>query len=384
MIAFPDLIAIIGIAVGCALAVGLVGLGLLYLARYRSLRLQLCIIVLVAIASVIIGILAVARSMYLSGHDLTVVFYVAGASGIISLALATALGVWLTRNARNLVRLTRSLGDGNRLEPEPTKARAYEFAEVARELAETSRRLAQSKDEVAALDAARRELIAWISHDLRTPLAGLRVMAEALEDGLADDPQRFHRQMRSQVDHISDMVDDLFELAKIESGALKLTLEPVRLYDLVSDAVAELSPFATSRSIRLVESPGPDLVVLGDDRELARVIGNLVMNAIEHSPIGSSVTIAISADGPDQAMLSVSDTGGGIPEADLSRVFETGWRASSSRTPEPIWGASTNAGFGLAIANGIVAAHNGTISVRNQTDGCRFDVLLPQHTLSVS
>jgi signal transduction histidine kinase len=232
---------------------------------------------------------------------------------------------------------------------------------------------------VAAIDESRREVVAWISHDLRTPLAGLRAMAEALEDGLAEDPLRFHRQMRSQVDHLSAMVDDLFELSKLQSGTLRLSLEPVRVYDLVSDAVAELSPVAQVHSITLVERPGPDVLVLGDDRRLARVIGNLLVNAIQHAPEGSSVTIGTETDETGRVVLSVADRGGGIPEEDLGRVFEAGWRASVSRTPEPLWGSTAGAGLGLAIAQGIVRAHCGEISVRNEADGCRFDVSLPQH-----
>jgi signal transduction histidine kinase len=381
VIAFGDLVSIVAIALGCAAAVGLVGLVALMSVRRRSLLLQVCVIVLTVVASTVAGFIAVANAMYLSAHDLTVVFYVAAAAGLISLALAIGLGLWLTGSARRLVALTSALSEGTTLDTGDARGWASEFRSVADQLADTSRRLAESRAEVAAIDESRRELVAWISHDLRTPLAGLRAMAEALEDGLADDPVRFHRQMRSQVDHLSAMVDDLFELSRIQSGTLRLSLEPVRVYDLVSDAVAELSPLAQARSITLVERPGPDVLVLGDDRRLARVIGNLLVNAIQHGPEGSSVTIGTRTDGTGRVVLSVTDSGGGIPEEDLGRVFEAGWRASVSRTPEPLWGTSGGAGLGLAIAQGIVQAHRGEISVRNEADGCRFDVSLPQHEL---
>lgn len=379
MIAFNDLVSIVAIALGCAAAVGLVGLIVLLSLRRRSLLLQVCVIVLAVVASTVMGFIAVANAMYLSEHDLTVVFYVAGAAGLISLALAIGLGLLLTASARRLVGLTRALSDGTTLDAADARGWASEFRSVAEQLADTSRRLAESRAEVAAIDESRREVVAWISHDLRTPLAGLRAMAEALEDGLAEDPLRFHRQMRSQVDHLSAMVDDLFELSKLQSGTLRLSLEPVRVYDLVSDAVAELSPVAQVHSITLVERPGPDVLVLGDDRRLARVIGNLLVNAIQHAPEGSSVTIGTETDETGRVVLSVADRGGGIPEEDLGRVFEAGWRASVSRTPEPLWGSTAGAGLGLAIAQGIVRAHCGEISVRNEADGCRFDVSLPQH-----
>ncbi|QDZ16138.1 sensor histidine kinase [Humibacter ginsenosidimutans] len=379
MIAIGDLASIIGIALGWALAVSVVGLLLLLALRRRSLLLQVGVIVLTVVASTVAGVIAVANAMYLSAHDLTVVFYVAGVAALISLVLAILLGSWLTSSARRLVALAGALSEGGTVDAADARGWASEFAAVADQLADTSRRLAESRAEVAAIDESRRELIAWISHDLRTPLAGLRAMAEALEDGLAADPLRFHRQMRSQVDHLSTMVDDLFELSKIQSGTLRLVLEPVRVYDLVSDAVAELTPLASARSVTLVERPGPDVLVLADDRGLSRVIGNLLVNAIQHAPEGSSVTIGTAADGARHVVLSVADRGGGIPEEDLARVFEAGWRASASRTPESLWGVSAGAGLGLAIAQGIVQAHRGEISVRNEDDGCRFEVSLPTH-----
>jgi signal transduction histidine kinase len=266
------------------------------------------------------------------------------------------------------------------LDAVPGVAGSSEFASLAADLAQTSRRLAQARDEVATLDASRRELVAWISHDLRTPLAGLRAMAEALEDGLADDPQRFHRQMRSQVDHLSAMVDDLFELSRIHSGSLSLTMQPVSLYDLVSDAVAELGALAESRSITLKEASSGELTVVGDPRELARVIGNLLINAIQHSPEGSEISVTARHEGDSHVVLTVEDAGGGIPEQDLSKIFQAGWRATPSRTPEQLEGGrSAGAGLGLAIVQGIVEAHSGEISVRNVPGGCRFDVRLPRH-----
>jgi signal transduction histidine kinase len=204
-------------------------------------------------------------------------------------------------------------------------------------------------------------------------------MSEALEDGMTDDPRRFHRQMMSQVNHLSSMVDDLFELSKIQSGMLSLSMEPISLYDLVSDAVAELSAVAAMRSVTLVETRSPDLEVIGDARELTRVIGNLLMNAIQHSPVGGEISVTTCRDENGNAVLTVVDAGGGIPEADLSKVFDAGWRATPARTPEPTWQASSGAGLGLAIVRGIVHAHDGDITVRNVPGGCRFDVSFPRH-----
>jgi signal transduction histidine kinase len=372
-----DLAAIVAVALACAIVVGVAGLLVLYLVRRSSLLTQLWVIVAAAMLSVIAGMIAVAQAMYLSAHDLIVSCYVAGVSAIVSLAVAAVLGRAFARNTARVQRLAQAVGEGETVELDTARRDSSELAALASELALTSRKLAESREEVATLDASRRELVAWISHDLRTPLAGLRAMSEALEDGMVDDPARYYRQMRSQVEHLSGMVDDLFELSKIHSGTLSLKLEPVSLYDLVSDAVAELRALATSRSITLKESRSADLTVIGDARELARVIGNLLINAIAHSPAGSEIEIAARQDDRGNAVLSVVDAGGGIPEEDLQKIFQAGWRATSARTPEQIWGRSAGAGLGLAIVHGIVQAHAGDISVRNVPGGCRFDVSLP-------
>jgi signal transduction histidine kinase len=382
MLSLPHLAIVIAISLGSAVATGLVGLVALRLARRASMLVQLCVVVVTAIVSVVVGILAVGEAMYVSAEDVVVSFYVAAVAAAVSIAIAIVLGRTFTRTSNRLRSMTRALGDGERLDLDPVGADSAEFATLATDLALTSRKLAQAREEVAALDASRRELVTWISHDLRTPLAGLRAMAEALEDGLAADPQRFHRQMRGQVDRLSALVDDLFELSRIHSGGLALAIQPVSLYDLVSDAVAEIGALAESRSISLKKSSSAELTVAGDPRELARVIGNLLMNAIQHSPAGSEISVSARHDGDHHVVLTVQDAGGGIPETDLSKVFQAGWRATPSRTPAELDGAvgpSAGAGLGLAIVQGIVEAHSGDISVRNVPGGCRFDVRLPRH-----
>ena len=374
-----DLATIAGTALLCAVVVGGIGLFVLRLARGASMMAQLLVVVASAILSVTVGMIAASSAMYISSYDLIVMFAFTGASAIVSLGVALVLGRAFARNNNRLRMLARALGDGERVAAPTTRSDTNEFATLAADLAETSDRLAKARDEVESIDASRRELVAWISHDLRTPLAGLRAMAEALEDNMADDPQRFHRQMRSQVDHLSAMVDDLFELSKINSGALTLNMEPLSLYDLASDAVAELGALARSREISLVAPTGGDFMVVGDPRELARVVGNLLMNAIQHSPPGSVISVATRHGSADEVVLSVQDAGGGIPEADLSKVFQAGWRGTTARTPDQVWDGSPGAGLGLAIVHGIVEAHSGAVTVENVPGGSRFDVRLPRH-----
>ncbi|WP_091227684.1 sensor histidine kinase KdpD [Microbacterium sp. 3J1] len=373
---FADVVAIAGIALAWALLVSALGVISLWLLRRRSLMLQMSVVILAVVLSLAAGVLAVAEAMYISPHDLLVVVVVTVISAVVALIVALLMAAQLVRGARSLERLTHSVGDGERLHRSERLAVNADFARVAQELISTSERLAAARDEVQLLDRSRRELIAWISHDLRSPLAGLRVMTEALDDGLAEDPARFHRQMRRQIDHMTDLVDSLFQLSKITSGTLVLELEPMSLHDLVSDAVAELAPIARAKQIALVELSSPDHVVVGDARELARVMVNLLANALEHTPNGG--TIRISTAREDEAMvLSVRDSGTGIAHDDLTRVFEPGWRGTDARTPRDGIHGTSGAGLGLAIARGIVEAHRGEISAHNDGTGSRFDIRLP-------
>lgn len=170
--------------------------------------------------------------------------------------------------------------------------------------------------------------MAWISHDLRTPLAALQAMAESLEDGVAQDPARYHRQIRGQAEVLTGMVDDLFELSKIQSGTLRLRPETMSLYDLLSDSVADLHPVAVARGITLRESRTGDLTVRGDPRELSRVLNNLLVNAIQHTEEGGEILISACEAPEDHVVLSVTDSGGGIPEEDLALIFDAGWRGT--------------------------------------------------------
>ncbi|MGH3323158.1 MAG: sensor histidine kinase, partial [Streptomyces sp.] len=221
-----------------------------------------------------------------------------------------------------------------------------------------------------ALEASRRELVAWISHDLRSPLAGLRAMAEALEDGIAEDPARYHRQIRGEVDRLSGMVGDLFELSRIQAGSLALSPTRMSVYDLVSDAIAGADPLAVERGVRLADDGVEQLPVEVDGREMTRVLANLLVNAIHRTPADGTVAVAARREA-DAVVLSVTDGCGGIPADDLPRVFDTGWRGTGARTPPG------GAGLGLAIVRGIVEAHEGRAAVCNVPGGCRFEVTLP-------
>ena len=376
MIALSDFVTILLTAVAAAAVVAVLAGIALRLARHQSMLWRLLIVVAATVASIAAATIAIAAQMYISNHDLLVLCWVIGVGAAVSLGGAAVIGVGITRTGARLRSTARAIGEGRIVLPEDHDG--LEFAALARELAETSQRLARSREEVATLDESRRRLVAWISHDLRTPLAALRAMAESLEDGVAEEPARYHRQIRVQAETLASMVDDLFELSKIQSGTLSLNMGPVSLFDLVSDAVADLHPVAASRSVTLKESSTGNLTLFGDARELSRVIDNLLMNAIRHSPADSEILISARETEDEHVALSIVDAGGGIPEEDLGKIFDAGWRGTPSRTPSPATDMSAGAGLGLAIVAGIVEAHAGGVTVRNVPGGCRFDVTLPR------
>lgn len=373
-----DVVRVVAMSLAAAVVVGAIALPVLRLTRSASVVAQLIVVVVAAVVAMAAGTVTVAIAMYVSPHDLVVTLVVAAVSGVTAVVLAWLLGRTFMRSMERLRLVARALGDGDPLAVDEVVHHNAEFATVTAELHATSKRLAEARDEVVAIESSRRDLIAWISHDLRTPLAGLRAMAESLEDGVAEDPHRYYGLMRQQVDHLSMMVDDLFQLSKIQGGTMPLALEHVALYDLVSDAVAELAPLAASRSVRVTEDCAEPLAVVGDPGELARMVGNLLINAIQHSERGGTIRVQARHDGDDRVLLTVQDSAGGIPEDDLERIFEPGWRGTPARTLDPSTRAP-GAGLGLAIVRGIAEAHAGDVSVRNVPGGCRFDVRLPRH-----
>jgi signal transduction histidine kinase len=199
-------------------------------------------------------------------------------------------------------------------------------------------------------------------------------MAEALEDGVVADRATvadYHRRIRVETDRMASLVDDLFELSRINAGALRLSLAAVALGDVVSDAVASAEPLAAAARVRLVAG-GDWPTVRGSEPELARVMANLLRNAIRHTPSDGTVEVTGGRAADGGVWVAVSDACGGIPEHDLPRVFDVAFRGEAARTP----GASRG-GLGLAIVRGLVEAHRGRVAVRNAGAGCRFEVYLP-------
>ncbi|MGK2879998.1 MAG: sensor histidine kinase [Mycobacterium sp.] len=359
----------------CALGVGAVGLVVAWLTRRWSLRWHLVLLAAVAILGAYAGTIAITQQMFISSHDLLVITVLSSVSAVVALLVASAVGWALVRWSSALQDQVRRLAPGSVPDGEDRGPR--ELRALSTELAATQRRLEQARLRELRLEESRRELVSWVSHDLRTPLAGLRAMAEALEDGMAADPARFHQQIRTEVDRMAAMVDDLFELSRIHAGVLTLNPTTLTLEDLVSEAIAGADPVARARSVRIGGDVDPGLEVTADPAGLSRVLSNLLMNAIRHTPADGVVEVTGRSDG-DSIELSIRDGCGGLSEEQMLRVFDVGWQGDRARERSED-DLAQGAGLGLAIVKGIVEAHRGRVSVENVAEaaGCRFSVRLP-------
>jgi signal transduction histidine kinase len=356
-----------------ALVISAIGIVTLRLVGARSIRVMVTGIVLVSVLTSMAGVSVIAVRM-LSGVNQDVVLDLMAIAGLAGLIVALVVGRRLTRASRAISGAIQGVGDsGVYIAPKLTLP--AELGELSEALTVAYERLAQARSRERALEASRRELVAWVSHDLRTPLAGLRAMAEALEDQVVIDPRevsQYHTQIRREVDRLSLMIDDLFELSRIHAGALRLSRRMVGLEDLVAEVVASAEPVARAKGVRLTGAAVRGMPVFIDTAEMGRALRNLVTNAIRHTPSDGVVDVLAEVQS-GVACVSVSDACGGIPPGDLSRVFDVAFRGESARTPGPQEGA----GLGLSIARGIVEAHSGQIAVRNAGPGCQFLIRLP-------
>jgi signal transduction histidine kinase len=357
-----------------ALAISVIGILLLRPLGARSMSLMMTVVVVASVLASIVGVGVIAYRMMATPSDRDVMWTLTPIGALAGFAVALVVARRLVKASRAISASVQGVGDsGVYIAPQQTLP--AELAELSDALSVAYERLAQARSRERALEASRRELVAWVSHDLRTPLAGLRAMAEALEDQVVIDPRevsQYHTQIRREVDRLTLMIDDLFELSRIHAGALRLSRRMVGLEDLVAEVVASAEPVARSKGVRLSGAAVRGMPVFIDTAEMGRALRNLVTNAIRHTPSDGVVDVLAEMQG-GMACVSVSDACGGIPPEDLPRVFDVAFRGESARTPGPQEGA----GLGLSIARGIVEAHSGQIAVRNAGPGCQFLVRLP-------
>jgi signal transduction histidine kinase len=361
-----------------ALAVAVLGAVALRSLSRRTIAAQVVVVALTTLAVVAIGARAAASAMFLSPHDLAVLDLVlvvaAGVALVAALVLARRLAAGVVALEHRTERIRADGPAAPRDGPVPVHLPA-ELATIAEALDALDQRLRDADERQRRLEASRRELVAWVSHDLRTPLAGIRALAEALEDGVVQDGEtvaRYHRTLRVETDRLARLVDDLFELSRQSAGVLRLQFERARLDELVSDVVAGATPAARAKGVELVgRADRASGVVVVSTVEFLRAVRNIVENAIRHTPAGGTVEVA-GRLGDGEALVVVTDTGGGIAAEHLERIFDTGFSGDEARTPD-----GCGAGLGLAIARGLIEAHHGSVTAANVDGGARFVVTIP-------
>jgi signal transduction histidine kinase len=332
----------------------------------------------IAGAVALLNVIIVGQLMFVSTeHDLNLllalVIFSAVITAFFSLLVASTVAGRI-ENVAGAVRLlahgdyrTRLASDGN-----------DEVARLSEDVDQLAARLQAAEDQRAALDRERRELTIAISHDLRTPLASLRAMTEALSDGIVHKPaeiRRYYATMRREIERLSRMIDDLFELSQLDAGALKLERRRLCVQDIAAEVVDSMQAAARLAGVELalkVDSSPPEIEI--DGARMERAIANLVRNALEHTPGGGRVLISIAAANSD-IDLRVTDTGSGIAPSDLPHVWERFYRADISRGRN---GSGDGAGLGLAITRGIVEAHGGSVEASSGGGGgATFVLRLP-------
>jgi signal transduction histidine kinase len=347
-----------------------------WLGRAPTLRWSLLASYALASLLTFLNVWMTARLMFASQHDLLLATILLVFAGGIAMVLGYFLSSAVSERIRRLDQAAREIQAGNLSVRVPVSGND-EVARLARTFNQMVAQLQEANANQRALDTLRRDLVAWAGHDLRTPLAGVRVLVEALADGIIDDPatsRRYLQQARNQIDHLSLLIDDLFQVSQLDAGGIPLNLEPASLADLISDTLENFSGMAAQQDILLSgsASAGIDPLMM-DAQRIGRVLNNLVGNALRHTRAGGAVSIqAELVEG--SVRVTVQDSGEGISPSDLPHVFDRFYRGEKSRNQ-----ATGGSGLGLAIAKGIVEAHGGHIAVESgQGQGARFYFSLPK------
>ncbi|CAN5636757.1 HAMP domain-containing sensor histidine kinase [soil metagenome] len=361
---------------GAGGGVGVLALALLrpaVLGRLGGVRAQLVGAGLVGSLLLLGMILAGAQAMFISVHDFVVVLTMLLFAVILSVGFSLLYAAPIANRIQRLRRGATQLTEG-KLDTEIPVDGHDEISDLARDFNRMASALNESAERERALEQSRRDLIAAVSHDLRTPLASTRALIEAVADGVAADPEteaRYLQSARGELAHLSRLVDDLFELARIDAGVMQLSLEQASLRDLVSDTLASFQPQAEKQGVRLIgDIEGEVDPVLANPPKLQRVLHNLVSNALRHTPTDGTVALRATSQ-EDKVQVEVEDTGEGIATEDLPHVFERSFRSEKSRTRSEE--DYTGAGLGLAIARGLIEAHGGEVHAESQPGkGSRF------------
>ncbi len=367
-----DLANLVGFLVPAAIVTIVAAMVARPLLARASLRQRFVAMALIAAGVALANVSVLTRLMFVSHHDATLVavllLYAVGAGVGAALVLARESQAAM----RRLSETARALGGGDLDARAGAVNAGPELAALAGTLDEMAERLQGAQAREREIERMRRDLITTVSHDLRTPLASLRAMVEAIDEGVVDDApsmRRYASEMRRSVDQLVSMVDDLFELTQLDAGAIEAETHRTRLDEIVRSALGAVQTQASEKRLALVAEIGGAEDVACSPR-LARVLQNLLVNAVRHTPSDGTIRIAAEREA-GRLRLAVEDTGEGIRPEDLEHVFEPFFRADPARS-------GAGAGLGLALAKRIVEALGGRISAEStQTVGSRFAMELP-------
>lgn len=349
-----------------AIVSGLAAVFLPVIAR-RSQRLIVTLFSLSMVSLVVaaVGLAIAANRMFFSEHDLTLVLVVLGFGLVASVAFAVSASKGLTEDVEKMSETARRVASGE-LAARTGVRRADEIGMLAEEIDELASQLAEATELRIAEEDRRHEFFAAVSHDLRTPLASMQAAAEALADGVASDPDRYLRSLRSDLDVLGSLVDDLFLLARAEAGDVAVEFELTDLTEVVDETIEVMKPVADRNAVALELAAVDRVVIETSEAAVGRVLRNLVDNAVRHSPSGSTVSISIGTDEPPEAnvVVTVADQGQGFDAAFAAQAFESFTRSDAARTRD-----GGGAGLGLAIARALVDVLGGRIWIEPGASG---------------
>jgi len=321
--------------------------------RSRRLVMTVFALSLVSLVVVVFGLSVAAGRMFISDHDLTIVLIVLGFGLLAALGFAFSASGALTADLRNMAETTADVAHGD-LSARTHVQRADEIGQLAQGIDDMARRLEDASVARKQEDERRRQFFAAVGHDLRTPLASAQAAVEALRDGVASDPDRYLVSLQRDIGALHSLVDDLFLLARIQSGDISIEIMPTDLTDVADEAMEVLLPVATKENVELVLDAPNRVIVRTGPEAVSRVMRNLLDNAIRYAPGGSAVTVAVSHD--DGASVVVFDEGPGFNEEFVVHAFDSLSRSDSDRNRD-----TGGTGLGLAIAKGFVTALDGEI-----------------------
>jgi signal transduction histidine kinase len=357
----------LGISGTGSLAIGAVAFGLVDVAHIGSARLKFAIPSVLAAFVVGLNTLVAARMMFISVADaqMLIAFLIFGVC--VALVMSSSVVATLAQALRHVTQGAQRLAEGEySVRLDETGGSIAECDQLAQSFNHMATNVQLAFAQRDAAEANRRQVIAAISHDVRTPLTVMRAMLEAIDDGVVTEPEiihRYHRAIRGEIQHLNLLVDDLFEVSRIEAGAVQLHRDPLNIADLVSDLLAASHEQAERHQIALSGYVAPDVpVVWADARQMYRVLTNLVQNSLRHTAAGGQIVLSVTCTA-QQVIMRVVDTGEGISATDLPSIFEPAYRGEASRKRERDDAVLTpgGTGLGLAIARGLVEAHGGAI-----------------------